>query len=164
MTPSGTHAMVRLPMRWRSQAGKEECALSGRRVFAFLEGGDDRVLDPAIEAVRSGGGTLVLVCTAPMPIGVACGIPYQPALAPGWQSGEELSREVICRALARVPDDIPVTTVCAGQSLRASLARLLCRVHPDLVFVCRRRTAARCRRIADVRVALVDRAGRARLA
>ena len=156
----------RPPTRWWRLRGRcdELEGLSGRRVFAFLERGDDRVLTPAIEAVRSGGGTLVLVCTAPMPIGVACGIPYQPALAPAWHSAEDLSREVICQALSRVPEDVPVTTMCAGKSLRTSLARLLCRVHPDLVFVSRRRTAARCRRLADARIALVDRAGRTRLA
>jgi hypothetical protein len=151
-------------MRLRRQAGDGECALSGRRIFAFLEGGDERVLDPAIAAAREGGGRLVLVATAPMPIGVACGNPYGPALAPHWQSDEEFSREVICRALSRVPADIPVTTVCAGQCIQRSLARMLCHVHPDLVFVSRRRTAGRCRRLTGARVCRIDAGGRARFA
>lgn len=138
-------------------------ALTGRRVFAFLEAGDDRVLGPAIEAVR-GGGCLVLVFTTQMPIGVACGIPYQPAIAPAWQTSEAVGREFVCRALAHVPDDVPVTTVCASGSVQATLAKLLRRISPDLVFVSRRLTAFRCRKLADARIALVDRAGRARIA
>lgn len=148
----------------RPGADDVEMPLTGRRVFAFLEGGDDRVLEPAIEAVRSGGGCLVLVGTAPTAMGVACGLPYQPALAPSGASGCELASEALCRAVARVPEDVPVTTVCATEPVAAVMARLLARISPDLVFVSRRRTAARCRRLADARVALVDRGGRARLA
>lgn len=162
--PRGRERVAALMLWRRSVARDAESPLSGRRVFAFLEGGDDRVLGPAIEAVRSGGGCLVLVGTAPSALPVSCGIPYQAAPMPPGPSGEELASEALCRAVARVPADIPVTTVCAKGSCAAAMARLLCRVHPDLVFVSRRRTAARCRRLADARVALVDRGGHTRLA
>ena len=118
--------------------------MTARRVLALLEcrPSDDAVFERALELVSGSGGYLSLVVVAPRPWRL-----FNPGLlvAPCVSTDElrAIAVDTLARAVALVPDDVPLlTAVEAGCPIAVIRRRVAAAAH-DVVVVGRRRVRLR---------------------
>lgn len=107
-----------------------------RSILVAVDGSSSSIkaLEEAVDIARSEGGRLTLISVATLP---RWPVSFGPFATPYWTDAEleRQAREVLDRAEAIVPDDVPVSSIVGhGPAAEAILNRVECARH-DLVVM-----------------------------
>jgi nucleotide-binding universal stress UspA family protein len=108
-----------------------------RNILVAVDGSrhSERALAEAVDIVRTGNGRLTVLCAIPRPPAWANTPATVAACEPLSRELEEEATATLRSAVARIPTEIPVTTILTRKPVRQALLRQITEAHHDLLVM-----------------------------